>query len=126
MSDVLTLKQAAEFLQMDDETLRRKVVAGEIPGKKLGNWRFVKEDLVTYIRSGYSSPALQGEENPCSAKSKAQVSSTLASQTQAEKDYANLLAPKTKNSPRSTRIRSRRSFGEHTDLGKLEGRGRKL
>ena len=125
MSDVLTLKQAAEFLQMDDETLRRKVVAGEIPGKKLGNWRFVKEDLVTYIRSGYSSPALRGEENPCSAKSKAQVSSTLDSQIQAEKDYANLLAPKIRNTPKNSRTRLRRNYGGLTDLGKLEGPGRK-
>ncbi len=38
---LLTLEQAAEFLQMNAETLRRKFKCGEIPGAKVGrSWLY--------------------------------------------------------------------------------------
>lgn len=48
------LKEAAEFLKMSPEVLRRKVAKGEVPGAKPGKcWCFYVEDLVEYLRSLY-------------------------------------------------------------------------
>jgi excisionase family DNA binding protein len=53
----LDLNEAAAFLKMSPEALRRKAKAGEIPGRKVGKrWCFIKSDLVAYVRSGYASP----------------------------------------------------------------------
>jgi len=50
----LDLKQAAEFLKISPEVLRRKAAKGEVPGAKPGKcWCFYLEDLVGYLRSFY-------------------------------------------------------------------------
>lgn len=52
------LKEAAAFLKMNPEGLRRKVASGEIPGAKPGKrWCFREDDLAEYLRSLYSIPA---------------------------------------------------------------------
>lgn len=54
----LDLKEAAAFLKMTPEGLRRKVVNGEIPGAKPGKrWCFREDDLAEYLRSLYPSNA---------------------------------------------------------------------
>ena len=51
---ILDKNEAATFLKMAPETLRRKAHAGEIPACKSGkNWVFVDVDLLLYIRSQY-------------------------------------------------------------------------
>jgi excisionase family DNA binding protein len=46
MSDILTAEQAAEYLQLDPETVRRAARRGELPGARIGRrWRFRKQDL---------------------------------------------------------------------------------
>jgi excisionase family DNA binding protein len=56
-SETLTLGQAAAFLKMSSEALRRKAKLGEIPGVKAGKrWCFYKPDLVAYLRSRYAFP----------------------------------------------------------------------
>ncbi len=51
--DVMTAKQAAEFLQTSRDTLLRKARAGELPAAKLGReWRFRREDLDAWLRAG--------------------------------------------------------------------------
>ena len=50
MKELLTLKQACQYLSIHPEVLRRKAAAGEIPGQKLGRgkkspWRFDRETL---------------------------------------------------------------------------------
>ena len=46
MSEILTVEQAAEYLQLDPETVRRAARRGELPGARIGRrWRFRKEDL---------------------------------------------------------------------------------
>lgn len=55
MSKTLNLKEAATFLNMHWQTLREKVISGEIPGAKISKrWVFIEEDLVSYIRSQYA------------------------------------------------------------------------
>ncbi|MBV9575669.1 MAG: helix-turn-helix domain-containing protein [Gammaproteobacteria bacterium] len=54
----LDLKEAAAFLKMTPEGLRRKVANGDIPGAKPGKrWCFREDDLAEYLRSLYSSAA---------------------------------------------------------------------
>jgi len=53
MSDkkYLTVKQAADILQVDPRTLRRYLKEGEIPGIKLGNrWRIDRDDLDEFMK----------------------------------------------------------------------------
>ncbi len=51
------LKEAAAFLKMTPEGLRRKVASGEIPGAKPGKrWCFREDDLAEYLRSLYAAP----------------------------------------------------------------------
>jgi excisionase family DNA binding protein len=54
--ETLTLREAAKLCKMNHECFRRKVVAGEIPGAKIGKaWCFIKTDLLAYIRSKYGA-----------------------------------------------------------------------
>jgi excisionase family DNA binding protein len=54
--ETLDLKQAAAFLKMHPVTVQAKARAGEIPAAKPGKcWTFIKDDLVSYLRSLYSS-----------------------------------------------------------------------
>ena len=55
------LHQAAKFLGINKETARRRAVTGQLPAAKVGrSWVFLQEDLVTYVRSLYSTKASQG------------------------------------------------------------------
>lgn len=50
----LDLKEAAKFLKMSPEVLRRKAANGEVPGAKPGKrWCFYLHDLLSYLRSLY-------------------------------------------------------------------------
>jgi excisionase family DNA binding protein len=54
----LTLIEAAVFLNMTPDGLRKKVITGTIPGAKVGKrWCFLKNDLVEYLRSLYPNNA---------------------------------------------------------------------
>ncbi|WP_292917269.1 helix-turn-helix domain-containing protein [Nitrosomonas sp.] len=53
----LTLNEAAQFLKMHPEEVRRRAKRGIIPGAKSGKrWVFVEDDLVAYLRSLYATP----------------------------------------------------------------------
>jgi excisionase family DNA binding protein len=55
---VLTLSEAAVFLNMTSEGLRKMAIKGEAPGAKIGKrWCFLENDLVEHIRSLYASNA---------------------------------------------------------------------
>ena len=48
----LDLQEAASFLRMHPETLRRQAVSGEIPSARPGKcWVFIDEDLSTQSRN---------------------------------------------------------------------------
>lgn len=68
----LSLIEAADFLKIHPEELRRRAKAGYIPGSKIGRaWVFIREDLVDYIRSQYTvrnsqiQVTLKKEPNKC-------------------------------------------------------------
>ncbi len=55
--ETLLLQDAAAFLHMNPEVLRRKAKNGEIPGRKAGRkWVFVKEHLADFISGRYATP----------------------------------------------------------------------
>ncbi|ART78923.1 methylation-associated defense system helix-turn-helix domain-containing protein MAD1 [Oceanisphaera avium] len=53
MSDeVLTIKEVAEYLKVNERTIYRLAASGELPGFRVGNaWRFKKSDLEEWISS---------------------------------------------------------------------------
>jgi excisionase family DNA binding protein len=65
----LGLKEAADFLKMHSEEVRKRAKAGRLPGAKLGKrWVFIESDLAEHLRTFYVQPlqALQinfGKEN---------------------------------------------------------------
>src|SRR5688500_4342999 len=92
----LGLKEAAAFLHVHPEELRRRAKAGRIPGAKVGRaWVFLSEDLAAYLRSLYGHPrqALQvtpRKEEVCHYAVVA-VSGGSTSLPKAGNEYANLL-----------------------------------
>lgn len=53
----LSLVEAARFLRIHPEELRKRVRLGRIPGAKIGRcWVFLQEDLAAYLRSLYGYP----------------------------------------------------------------------
>jgi hypothetical protein len=60
----LGLHEAAAFLRMHPEEVRRRARLGLLPGAKPGKrWVFIEADLADYLRSLYSPPrqALVGD-----------------------------------------------------------------
>lgn len=53
MHDVLTVKEAAEFLRCSPDTVKRRARAGELPASKIGRaWRFRRADLDRWLAEG--------------------------------------------------------------------------
>jgi hypothetical protein len=103
----LGLADAAAFLRVHPEELRRRAKAGYIPGAKVGRaWVFVDDDLASYLRSLYvrSRQALQvtsPKEDLCHFAGAAASGGSISS-VPMDCEYANLLGlpiePSRKNS----------------------------
>lgn len=51
---ILTVAQAAEFLQVSQDTLYPMIARGQIPAAKVcGQWRLIDDDLVEWLRGQY-------------------------------------------------------------------------
>jgi len=49
------LTEAAEFLKMHPEEVRRRARMGQLPGAKAGKrWVFIEDDLAAYLRALYA------------------------------------------------------------------------
>lgn len=58
MSNILTLAQASELLQISTRTIVKLAVAGTLPGRKIGaQWRFLRSDLEAYVHGGSKQKA---------------------------------------------------------------------
>lgn len=96
-NETLDLYEAADFLKMHWQTLREKALAGLIPGAKLGKrWVFLKEDLVSSIRSQYSTrrPRSQVQhkgDSLCCTNDLIRTTGGADSPHQTEAEYNNLL-----------------------------------
>jgi len=52
----MTVRDVANFLNVDEKTIYRLVTKGDLPGfKVLGSWRFQQSDLVAWIDSKKSA-----------------------------------------------------------------------
>jgi excisionase family DNA binding protein len=57
--DVMTLEQAAVYLQLSIETVLDQAVTGNIPGRKIANnWRFLKSAIDEWLSAKSSSSIL--------------------------------------------------------------------
>lgn len=56
MSDsILTIKDVADYLKVNERTIYRLAAGGELPGFKVGNsWRFKRSELEQYIASQHN------------------------------------------------------------------------
>ena len=96
------LHEAAEFLHMHHEEVRRRAKMGELPGAKPGRaWVFLEDDLAEWMRSLYARPrqalrvTLTEDFEPChSSNAVTPGGSTSPHPTGSE--YADLLGLKTK------------------------------
>ncbi|WP_424191972.1 helix-turn-helix domain-containing protein [Ampullimonas aquatilis] len=51
-----SLTEAAAFLKMHPEEVRRRAKLGQLPGAKPGkSWVFIEDDLAEFVRSHYAS-----------------------------------------------------------------------
>ena len=56
--NTLDLKQAAAFLRMHPEEVRRRAKIGQLPGAKPGkSWVFIEDDLAAWLRGQYMTAA---------------------------------------------------------------------
>jgi len=61
MKEVMTPREAAEYLSIHVRTIYRLAKHGEIPSRKVGgSWRFKKEALDLWL-SGRENPFLKGK-----------------------------------------------------------------
>ncbi|EKA7363834.1 helix-turn-helix domain-containing protein [Vibrio parahaemolyticus] len=52
---ILTIKDVAEYLKVNERTIYRLAASGELPGFKIGNsWRFKQSELEQYISSQHN------------------------------------------------------------------------
>ena len=105
---IMTLEQAAKYLQIHPVTLRRHAIAGNLPAFKIGKeWRFLVEDIEGWARSSYSHPFRQELVSDIQGVAKCPLpnaanSGTYVLQRQTEKSLDELLAQKTGERRRST------------------------
>lgn len=50
MTDILTIREVAEYLKLNEKTTYRLVAEGKIPGFKIGgSWRFRRSEIDSWI-----------------------------------------------------------------------------
>ena len=85
--DILTVQQAAAFLQISDDVLYPLIKSGEIPaGKVRGQWRMIKEDLAAWLRAQYATKPNQSYITSCHTVEQEQITGGSLS-----KEYDRLL-----------------------------------
>lgn len=68
-TEVLTLAEAAALLRCSPDTVRRRAMAGELPGRSgLGGWRFSRQALLNWLASGDDRETVAWRST-CAAKS---------------------------------------------------------
>ena len=97
-SQTFNLREAADFLKIHWQTLRKSACAGEVPAARIGRrWVFLREDLVSYLRSHYSTgrPRSQVQQNEgdslCCTNDPIRDSGGVLSPHLTEREYSNLL-----------------------------------
>ena len=56
MANVMTVEQAASYLQLKPDTVRRGARTGKIPAARVcGRWRFLRDELDRWLKAGGDS-----------------------------------------------------------------------
>lgn len=51
--DIMTIREVAAYLKLNEKTTYKLVAEGKIPGFKVGgSWRFRKEEIVQWTKEG--------------------------------------------------------------------------
>lgn len=102
--EILTLREASEFLNCHPSTVYRLVKSSQIPAFRLGgSWRFVKPELRRWIKDLTEWP---GHDEERSARSKKASSSKMANSSppsRRKRNSSSSLSAATGNSGRSRR-----------------------
>jgi hypothetical protein len=109
------LIEAAAFLKIHCESLRRLAVNGEVPARKVGKrWVFIREHLADYVSGRYIQSreglrVIDGgktmeQQTSWQSTNKKTVKATTGTSTssiQMDSEYASLLGLKTSNKPKN-------------------------
>jgi excisionase family DNA binding protein len=107
------LNEAADFLKMHRESLRRLAISGEVPARKVGKkWVFIREHLADYVSGRYIQQGgglrvIDGgktQEQVVWQSKKEMVSGTSTSSHQTGSVYEELLGLKTSNKHKNCTI----------------------
>lgn len=91
------LYEAARFLKMNPEVLRRKAKAGIVPSRKTGKrWVFVSEHLADWVSGRYQPIDTQQTASIQCQSTNAKTFTGFSSPIQTEKEYNALLGLKAK------------------------------
>ena len=119
--NTLDLKEAAKFLKMHPQTVRRLAKAGRLPGAKPGKlWCFLEADLAEYLRSLYGSSRQVPHGSTKEATlwhflgERSRVTGGCDSRPPTASRYASLLGLPTDAPRKSTKIKSARHSGDST------------
>ena len=67
--EIMTVKQVAEYLQMDEHTIYKLARSGQIPSIKIaGQWRFKKEVIDKWISDESLERVLQNAKSASAGK----------------------------------------------------------
>ncbi|HIH96205.1 MAG TPA: helix-turn-helix domain-containing protein [Thermoplasmata archaeon] len=67
--EIMTVKQVAEYLQMDEHTIYKLARSGQIPSIKIaGQWRFKKEVIDKWISDESLERVLQNTKSASAGK----------------------------------------------------------
>lgn len=71
MSDpILTIKDVADYLKVNERTIYRLAASGELPGFKVGNsWRFKQSELEQYIAAQHNRASVNETMKSATSKS---------------------------------------------------------
>jgi excisionase family DNA binding protein len=63
--EVLTLQEAAALLRLSPEAVRRRAIAGDLPGRIFGEeWRFGRAALLAWLADGETAPGERRQPAP--------------------------------------------------------------
>jgi len=61
-NEVLTMAEVAQLLRITTRTVHRLLDRGELKARKVGReWRFLREDVFTYLRDGHAGQPQEGQ-----------------------------------------------------------------
>jgi DNA binding domain, excisionase family len=67
---ILTIKDVADYLKVNERTIYRLAASGELPGFKVGNsWRFKQSELEQYIAAQHNRAGVNETMKSATSKS---------------------------------------------------------